>query len=846
MTTSLLRIITTAGVLLASLPSLRAANPDGMLPNERTADQILNGDYPFPPSPKVETHDDFAGFAQDRLSPVPAPGVHPRILLSPSDLPGLRERLKNTDTGRALYATLKARADDALRNPKNWGGELYDKLAAADLDGAKALLNARKGFPPGVGHYQPYLYAIVMEAFDALISEDAVKGRKTAAALATYARLLQPGVTRTLSSPLGDDLWRARASDASADWSINASARDAVGYHLLGYGYDFAYNFMTGGERDAVRGLIATATAGKVWMGAELPHHFRNWNWCAVGLGQPLLALAIEGEPGYDARVYKLGVDILRDYLTYGIDAHGCSTEAVGYTQFGLVWATPFAVAAARRGDNLLVQNHHRAMVDWYIHTMEPFGKAWVSHGDGGDAGPAIWTVLMWKYFYPADPKADYVWQNLLTSGGAKMLQGNFHIIEPLIYSSDPLKDTQGKSIDYAAGAKLSAPLTWFDPVRSSLITRSAWTPEALTAQFECRTDSVGSSHEHADRGNFTLSALGRSWAKDNFRSVESRHHNLVLIDGQGQGFWPGPGKWLGLAEQGDVVLAACDAQDAYNWMWPKQVTTEDPDTFIRYKYLRWASYIPLAKIFRTETPGFVPVRDPRPSVVTHWTGFTAGDPRMWDEDSWPVRLPHNPVQRAYRSIAVVKGAHPYMVVVDDIQKDNQERLYEWLMQTGLNTEVASLSTNDVILCDATARRDETGAIKPVKGDRQLLMRVLDMKDPAKPGDYQTRPSFRLETFERKDTLAPEMSKSFLSGSRSFGLDKRFVIASRSVAPDFKILLFPHRVGESLPITTWNDAGTLLTIDLGGLKDTIAFTLGADGRTRLKLTRAGQPAVELN
>ena len=37
-----------------------------------------------------------------------------------------------------------------------------------------------------------------------------------------------------------------------------------------------------------------------------------------------------------------MGVQIVRDYLTYGISANGFSTEAVGYTQFGLVWANPF------------------------------------------------------------------------------------------------------------------------------------------------------------------------------------------------------------------------------------------------------------------------------------------------------------------------------------------------------------------------------------------------------------------------------------------------------------------------------------------------------------------------
>ena len=51
-----------------------------------------------------------------------------------------------------------------------------------------------------------------------------------------------------------------------------------------------------------MRGLIAKATHGEVWMGVRLPHHFRNWNWTMVAMAQPLLSLAIEGEEGYDPR----------------------------------------------------------------------------------------------------------------------------------------------------------------------------------------------------------------------------------------------------------------------------------------------------------------------------------------------------------------------------------------------------------------------------------------------------------------------------------------------------------------------------------------------------------------
>jgi hypothetical protein len=405
-----------------------------------------------------------------------------------------------------------------------------------------------------------------------------------------------------------------------------------------------------------------------------------------------------------------------------------------------------------------------------------------------------------------------------------------------MIWAADPNKDAKGEPIDYANGAKLNAALTWFDPIRSSLIARSGWSPDAAEVEFECRTDSVGSSHEHADRGNFTFTALGRDWARESFRSIESRHHDCVLIDGQGQGFWGGPGKWLGLNDAGWALVAGCDAKDAYDWWWPKEILTEDPATFIRFRFPRWSSYLPESETFHKEYAGIPLERDPRPSVVAHFKGFLQGDPRMWDEDSWPVRLPHNPVQRAFRSLAFVREGNPYLIVVDDIQKDDREHLYEWLMQTGPDTEMASIKDDDVILCDASVPRDANGIAKPKKGDRELLVRILQMTDPPAGPAYQAKPSIRLESFEKKDTTTPD--------GRSFGIDKRLVIPSRSFAPNFKILLFPMHVGDALPTTVWDQSHSVLTLATPDQKDEITFT-SRDGCTHLSVQRAGKESVSL-
>jgi len=813
------------------------------LPGELSAEEVLNGVYPYPPSPNSPVGERAEGFDASKLGKVPAPGIHPRILTSPDERADLESRLKNTDMGRTLYANLQERLKAALHDPKNWTGDFYNALASGDQAKVQALMKEHGGLPPGVGHYQPFLDVLVWEAFDAWLIGEQERGKKVATALTTYVGIIKPILDASLKAPLNDDVWRAKVTGPVTGSNGSAQGmRDAMGYHALGYAYDFAHPFMDEAQRHAVRAVIAEATAGKLWMGARLPHHFRNWNWCAVGLGQPLLALSIEGEKGYDPRVYKMGVDIARDYLTYGITPKGCSTEAVGYTQFGLVWANPFFVAASRRGENLLTQDHHRSMPEWYLAAMEPNGTEWTSHGDGGVTGPSLPSLLMWKTFYPNDLTIDFLLGKTRFAGGQDAAKDKLHMIEPLLWAADP-------SVANTA-ASLHAPLTYFDPIRSSLYSRSSWDNNALFIEMECRTDSVGSSHEHADRGGFTLSAMGRRWAKENFRSPETRHHNGILIDGRGQGFWGGPGKWLGLADSKDFLIAACDAKDAYDWWWPKEATTGDAKMQGRYQFPRWDSYKQSWEDFRKVYGDGPFEKDPRPSVVAHWKGFEdkAGGPRMWDEDGWPVRLPFNPIKKAFRTLLMARGDHLYSLIIDDIQKDSgktpAEHLYEWVMQTGENTDVVSINGNDIMLCDASVNRDGSGQPKPKKGDRLLLVRVLNANVPAQGKDYTTKPSFRLETFERKDTITPD-AKGALAGSRSFGLDKRLVIASRAVAPDFRILLYPMRQGDPVPETVWNDMGDAVTLKAGSQNDLISLKPGKDGRTHVAISRNGGEQLNL-
>ena len=801
------------GLAVAPVFAQQAA-PARVLPGEPTAEQILDGLDRFPASPAVNVQYNDAGFAKERLSKVPAPGIHPRILLSPEDLPDLRRRIAETETGKLLIANLRERTAKTFSNAGSWESQIAEKLVSGDNAAAESLL--KKNTPSLSGHYQPsFLYPLMLCAFDNMVRDDADGGKKTAGIIAAYARYLEPKVDALNAAPMSDDFWRS-------------TMKDLMGYHNLGYAYDFAFNFMADADRADVRRVISKATKGKTTMGMILPHHWRNWNWCMVAQDFAIVTLAIEGEEGYDPRIIKRETEVMRDFWSYGFTESGSSNEAVGYTQFGLVWGTPAMIAMARRGDNFFMHSHYQASKLWYLQTMQPWGQEWISHGDGGVAGPAVWTMQAMKYFYPGDPIVDYIWQNAVNADGKDQRKSSIHLIEALVCATD------GGKQDPQFGKDLKQPLTWADPIRGSLITRDQWSKEATVLQVECRLDSIGPSHQHADRGTFTLSALGRPWAMESFRSVETRHHNNILIDGKGMA--TPPGAWLGTFDTPQATFAVCDAKYAYDWKWISVIMPNET----RAQFKRWSGYGGRVAADLKDQPNYHPGQslDPTPSLVAYYKDFLKGDrdadPRMWDEWPWPDRVANNPVQRAFRTAGLVRGAHPYVLIVDDIQKDDKEHLYEWNMLTRMDNDVLDIAGNDITMGAAGA--GNTPNRKPKKGDALLLVRVLESAVPAKNVDYDSKPSFRLETFEKKDTDGP--------AGRSFGLDKRLVIASRAVAPNFKILMVPHRAGEETPVTSWNEDHTKVTLKWGDQQDECVFSKGDDGRTRVTITRDGKSITQ--
>ncbi len=816
----------------------RIGDVDPVLPSEKV-ERALNGTFNFPPSPQVAWTADDRGFDKDRLFHAPAPGVHPRILFGPEDLPRIRQNLAANEAGKGEVAALQAMVDKGIGTSGTWESQCFEALSRNDLDGFRAAFKESPldNQPPGSGFHfdipgrtpatrwgprNPLLACIEVKAFLALIDGDAVAGKQVATALAAYAAYISPKVDAANALPRHEFHW--------------TSTRDLVPQEIA-YAYDWAWPWMNAQQRDAVRSVIVRATAGKYTLGMDLPQHWRNWNHIGITESYTACMFAIEGEPGDDPRGRDRIFEVYRDYLSYGIDNLGSGTEGIGYQTAGIGHLSGALIAFANRGKNLMLHPHWRLQTEsWLVQTMQPFGGAWQSNSDLANFPPALSMLGVQKYFYPESPGIDFVLRNhplIQKKDWARIaVEGcEAQWIMPTVPGETDTRHSAQQAAQAIAGG-----LTFHDPQRGILYTRTGWRTDDLALHVDCRVDTTFPTHDHPDRGQFTLSALGRAWACAGHRDTESKFLNVVTIDGRGQGYFPPPGAWVDAIDNARETTAIVDAKYCWDWRWIKSCFTESPESLRRRNQ---SSFTEAAVRNLQRVPLDQWEVDPLPIVTAYYQGFADrahGDPRMWDdEDGWQLRSKWYPVRKAFRTVTLARGAHPYVLVIDDIRKDDAEHLYEWRMNAPPDVAAVSISAGDILLGDETTHRapvDLQNAFQgktplvPEKGDRLLLVRTLDIAVPDLP-TLQPIPMVAAIEFKKTDD-----THQFTG--RSNGMGTQIVIGSRSVEPRFAILLYPHRMGDVLPQTTWNADHTHLTIAFPDQQDDYAISQTPDGRRVLR------------
>ena len=772
-----------------------------------------------------------ATFARDRFTPPPKPYVHPRVYFGPDDMPDLRRRLTRTTVGRYRMALVRGRLlqfhpDRSIwekelpylnvrKHPEvrakwlargciigrgasgyhgPWMGGFLDELAAGSVPA-----ELEKTWNDGIGRPRHYLmHLLPFEAFRCLMDRDAAGGRRVAAALTTVAGRWSRELPRLAGKHNWQDFYQQIQSQS------------------IGLAYDWAYPWMTDAQRKTVRDLIAALTRGRYYLGQDhvpaFPGNTSNWNIIHANL-LPMV-LAIEGESGYDPLVYRRIVEGLRKWVYVAGGPLGAPFEGLKKSTYAPKWLLPLA----RRGDALLgteyCRNHERKFT---LHVMVPWGGQYVYETEiaaisrGAD---------VFKFAHPSDGVLDVLYGFTVREcfdKGAEPQWLNIRTSYPPAYESllvaDDPSGAAGGTYDWPKAfegmlahlRRGGEPLAYYSDYRGLMTARSAWEPDATMLYFEPR--HVPGGHTRASRNGFVVAALGRLWSSRPFAvEATSEFQSVILIDGRGQGKPGGrcpAGRTVALADTPEAMLAAADAA----WAYSRVLVSID------HKQAQPIGYSPNdSRLVKSRLPWM-----DRPwSFLPNWATGCKPAPRQAgrkpaDPGGHGYASPYNPVKYAFRTCGLVRGKHPYVLVVDDVRKDDAEHLYAWQMQ--IQDDLTVEKTLSPGAMDLTLVGDQK---------RRCLVRVVQAGEKL--------PDAALLKAAGLNTYAYEYRGKQKSHNR-------LLVPLRATTASFKMLIFPYRQGTETPQTAWSADGPTLTVTIGARVDVFAFSKGPDGRTRLSLTR---------
>jgi hypothetical protein len=770
-----------------------SSGADELLSSTEAIREDIAAEYPMRPGPTVEevlsgeldasrkksvapplTYEG-EGYDESRLSVVPEPGVHPRVLMSPSDIGRIRKIIEMGDAApkrfKKYYRQLKSEAAMVVEDP------------------------ARE--PPPWFYPSDYGWPVGSKAFLALLTQDEDLGREAAELVTAHARLFNERV----------EAWHRDAVWPDNIYNMKNGSNPLA--FSLGLEYDYAYEFMTPEQRDEVRSVISKATNGHMIAFMELPDHYLINNHLAFSMNWYVMALAIEGEEGFDPRIEEIGAQKVRAYMTHAISPDGAAFEQQKpmVNRFALL-------ATARRHRNLLKHDHLLAMARenainslwWYERIPDPPGESKERYRDEPEtsrwratrSGLHVNCNEVWpcpadelKYFYPDDPVIDLAWRIIRPHEEHRSLDQILLTVS--MEDLDGVESDEIREDPNLPDLVSDLPMTWTDLHHGYVRTRTGWDRDSTVVLFENRSDYFSAGHEVSQHNSFWFASHGVPWAPYEWRSRygDARTHNMILIDGDSAPRWqPVPGEIIGVYDTELATSVVGDATDAYNWQKKEKLFELNHPMLIQvpgnewlrengWKINRWYE-LPFHPQMRVQYEGYA-----HPEWG-HWHGETRGPERY---------MQYNTVERVVRTMHLARGEHPYMLVIDDVRKDDRPHNFQWLMWLHDSVGLVATEGDDMIF----AREGDLA---------RLLVRVLHRNTGALP-------------------LPPSFT------------EHRIVIDSFAVEPDFHILIYPHNEGDPLPTTSWSENRTRLTVGLGSQNDVYEFGEAEGGRTVFAQSRNG-------
>ncbi len=776
----------------------------------------------FKPRDYGSTKIQFSADGVRSVGRVPAPGVHPRLFFSPEDLPALRKRFKEDVAAQAAWKNILAwthalkltydeKADYAQPDWANGGfhvhGRFVDFMRIGGYDRNREdyyKILAEGGSPKSYEKSSPanFFKPAACEAFRCLIEEDKAGAEVLAKATVTAIKLEQ---ARRLQND--------KPVSSGQPPHPSTSRTDACS---LGFIYDFIFNYLTPEQKTTLHDELVTLSAWSDNYGSFNNAEASRSNWATFSYWVYDL-MAIEGEPGFNDLKYLALYRGWRNFYTYSFFDSGAAFEGEGKLLFGLDAAVTMDRVAHKYGLELLTQ--HPLPRSYYgkfsayamLPTRDKFAVFDIlGHMGGGFTTPHDLVVA--HYLFPNDKTTDFIYRALVRDD-YKELPASLHSLAHQAITSAIFATAYSPEID---PEKLNLGKSFFCGQRALMMTRSSWDRNATLLTMHTRGASGG--HPYPDRNGIMLAAQGRTWITIPGKDQGPWACSTVIVDGAGQ--TPStPARVVDYVDQPQATFMTGDAKYCWDWVWSVAAKTKDGKEITRQDVVsNNADTGPSWKLIEQSFNDFAWTKTDHPvyqrpmKFNNHWLAL--------DGVLAPYKRQINtPVLKSFRTAGIVRGPRPYVLVVDDVQRDAMPTSYEWNLT--LESDVVELkpkkalgAEGDVILVGKDSL-DTDGSLKP--GEPALLVRTL--------------------ACEGKRVAA------------KIGLhDKVNLLTIRTVtpAPDFKIMLYAFRAGAPLPATTWNAGRTAVSVSFPDQQDIIAFTPATSGKTDIVITRQGATLAKMD
>lgn len=625
---------------------------------------------------------------------------------------------------------------------------------------------------------------------------------------------------------------------------LGKTPEQPIGKFQIAFIYDFMYNWMTAEQRKAIHDEIVLGSWSHDNYGTFNTAESSRSNWATFSYWL-FEVLAIEGEQGFNDLKVRGMYRGWRNLLTYGWFQSGATFEGEAKNQLGMDGILLFATRQKMYGfENLAGHPYLQAYANKFLpQSMNPmqngFNKYDLLGGSrSGSGGFSSCDMVGLKYMFPNDKVIDWVYRKSIGEnyeGVPDRPDGYYNgLLFYAIYAND--FDPTNNDVN-----KLNLGNTFFCGERALMMTRSSWDKDASMLNLHTRAANGG--HAFSDRNAIMVAGAGRIWSPNGFANFNTAENSVVCIDGKQQTLTT-PGRVIDFQDNPDATFAVGDAK--YCWDWALQ-------TLNKKKYYYTIEDVKAGKI---DIPaGYEPEKHTVNDFAYTKLPFAYLNRPLFEASHWilpngalspVVRKPNYPVERAFRTAGLIRGPQPYMLVIDDIQKDATIHHFDWTLGLENDIQIVRIEKKndtemDIFLTvsdpdqkqprakEALASSMETGKTIPI-GQPMLLIRVLNCTSNG----------------SKEAALPHIMMLPNIKEPNNYQPIRLLVIPSDAVAPNYKMMLFTYRQGSALPNTSWNNKHTEVAVKWKDQKDIIKLTPSANGKTNILISRDGKKLISMD